>query len=263
MFRADLHTHTTFSDGTCDPKELILLAKEKGLDGLAITDHDNVDAFFEVKTFAKDKLPLLCGIELSCEHVSKSVHVLGYGFDPDIMRDFCVHFLELRMQRNEKICRNLQNAGFKISLDALKGSYKKALGRPQIANYLVETKQISSFQQAFVQYIGNHASCYVEGYRLSIQEAIEKIHLANGKALIAHPHLLKDPILFKELIAMPFDGIEAYYASFTKSQCLPFLEVANQKQWIVTGGSDFHGNIKSNMLGSSFTNEETFSELYV
>jgi hypothetical protein len=262
MFKADLHTHSTFSDGSLTPKELILEAKKRHLSALSITDHDNVDAFFEAEPIAKQEgIQLLQGLELSCELLSTSIHVLGYGFDLEMMQKLCHRFLELRAERNAKIIEKLQKKGIAIKLDDLEGSYSMALGRPHIAAKLVELGTVQSFQQAFEQYIGNDAPCYVSGHRPSVFEGIELIHEAGGKAILAHPHFMQNELILNELLLHPFDGIEAHYAYFSKAQCDYFVNIAKQKQWLITGGSDFHGPTKINQLGSYYTDEETFNLL--
>lgn len=272
-FRADLHCHSTCSDGSLLPTELVDMAVDIGLQGLSITDHDTVAAYGTAMQRAEEAgLKLLPGVEFSTSHKDISVHVLGYAFDPrnkEIIK-FCNTHIEERRRRNKKIIELLIRKGFKvseeelndISFDGAKGK-PNSLGRPHIAQLLMEKGHVTSIQQAFDKYIGDNKSCYEPGKRHSVEETIDLIHRVGGKAVIAHPHLIKRRKIVRDLMAMDFDGLEAFYAKMPLHQEQPWIDRAREKGWIATGGSDYHGSVKPKLsLGCSWVSDEIFNYFY-
>ena len=268
-FKADLHTHTSCSDGTMTPLELLKLAREIGLSGLSITDHDTVQAytkeFFDAASLLN--IAIICGVEFSCMEKSDSVHILGYGMDvhhPKLL-EFCKKHVERREKRNVEMIEKLKKKGFKISYEELlsnKTSPDQILGRPHVAALLREKGHIKTIQEAFERYLGEGKSCYVETNCFNVNETIALIHEVGGVAVLAHPHLIKKKRLLKELLKKPFDGIECYYARMYRHEVEVYLKIANEKNWIVTGGSDFHGSIKPYLhFGASFVTEQDFQKL--
>lgn len=267
-FRADLHCHTTCSDGTSTPQQIIELACEKGLKGLSITDHDTIEAYREALPLAQARnIPLLSGVEFSAVHREISVHLLAYAFslDSPIIKDFCSKHHLRRLERNQAILERLSKHGMPLTLEDVHPNafLQSSLGRPHIAQAMVKKGYTSSIQQAFNDYIGEGKSCYIAGGTFSVEETLNVIHRAKGLAIIAHPHLIQETKLIKELLEMSFDGIEGYYGRFPRTQHERWIKIGQKRGWIITGGSDFHGEIKPNLpLGSSWVNEETFSVLY-
>jgi hypothetical protein len=258
-FRADLHCHTTCSDGSDSPLEILHKAKRASLQGLSITDHDTIDAYTpEFFALAETlSLRILPGVEISAEHEGISVHVLGYGFDlksPSFLT-FLSEMRSQRAKRNQEILKKL--AAKKMRLDEAEFSHRAMYGRPHIAAKLVEKGYVGSFQEAFELYLKEGASCYVPGFHASVVDAVKQIRLGGGKAVLSHPHFYKS----RSLLSCSFDGIECYYAYFPKEVAKPWLELAKKRGWIATGGSDYHGTIKNNRLGSSWVNEEIFNAL--
>lgn len=267
-FRADLHTHTTFSDGTLTPAELIDLALQYGLQGLSITDHDTAAAYETARPFAKQKgIALLTGAEFSADYAGESVHILAYAFahDSEIIETFSKKHLERRSRRNLAILKLLQSNGLKIDPEDFEVDFfsqTRPIGRPHIAQVMVKKGYVDSIQKAFHLYLGEGKPCFVYGGAFSVEETLAVIHKAKGLAVIAHPHLIKKRKIFQNLLKMPFDGIEGYYAAFPKNKQERFVRVGKEKKWLITGGSDFHGSIKpSNPLGSSWVDKETFDYL--
>lgn len=266
--RYDLHCHTTCSDGSMTPQELIEHAKEIGLSGLAITDHDTIEAYREAIPLSQQLgLELISGAEFSTHYKETSVHLLAYAFslnNPEIIR-FCKRHQERRRKRNLAIIEKLKKAKMSISEEELIINERVApisVGRPHIAEALVKRGYVSSIQEAFNRYIGEGCPYFEPGERFSVEETIEVIHKAKGKAVIAHPHLINESRVVEALTQFDFDGIEVYYARFGESQCQKWLQLAKKKNWLVTGGSDFHGIAKQNiLLGSSWAPEETFDIL--
>ena len=267
-FRADLHCHTTASDGSLSPEELLLLAKEEGLAGLSITDHDTVEAYGVAIPLAKELgLELLPGIELSSMHQGQSVHILGYGFDleSETLRAFCNWHIERRIGRNREILALLSQKGMPVSEEEMHGveiPNKRIYGRPHIAQAMIAKGYVASIREAFDKWIGEGKPCYAPGMRVSVEETIATLHKAHGKAVIAHPHLIRSAKLVDELLEMPFDGIEGYYARLPLDVEKKWVDIGNKKGWIVTGGSDFHGSSKPYItLGSSWVAEPVFRQL--
>lgn len=265
-FRADLHCHTTCSDGTVTPSDMIQLACDLNLQGLSITDHDTIAAYQEAFPAAEAKsLPLISGVELSAVHCEISIHILAYSFplhSPAIQK-FCQRHHERRELRYRKILDLLASKEMPLSLEDLSflpSPY--SLGRPHIAAAMVKKGYVQTIQQAFHEYLGEGKPCYVSGSAFSVEETLDVIHQANGLAIIAHPHLIENIGIVRDLLEMPFDGIEGYYARFPASAHERWLKIGARKGWLITGGSDFHGSIKPNLpLGSSWVNAETFTIL--
>jgi len=268
-FRADLHCHTTCSDGTKTPEEIVRMAKEIGLAGLSITDHDSIEAYSFIVPLAKELgISLISGVEFSTVHNGVSVHILGYSFplDSPLINAFCEKHRLRRLDRNQMILERLAahkmpitQAELEACLHQAHPGMKNTIGRPHIAQALIQKGYVSSIQEAFNKYLGDNKSCYAPGQSFSTQETIDLIHGAKGLAVIAHPHLVNDIPTLRALMKLNFDGIECFYAKFPLIQQKPWLEIAQKHNWLVTGGSDYHGTIKPNLnLGSSFVQEEAF-----
>lgn len=266
-FRADLHCHSTCSDGSLTPKEIVQLAIHTGLQGLSITDHDTAAAYAEAVPAAQAcGLPLISGIEFSAMHEKANVHILGYSFplNSKIIQDVCSRHCQIRTERNQEILDLLSAHGMPIQSDELKFSTPASIiGRPHIALAMQKRGYVNSLQQAFQLYIGEGKPCYAPGEKISVEETLSYIHLAKGLAIIAHPHLIDNAKVIRDLIELDFDGIEGYYGRFPQSEHERWIKIGARKGWLITGGSDFHGDIKPNLpLGSSWVNEETFTILY-
>lgn len=267
-FRADLHCHSTASDGSLTPKELIDMAIEKGLSGLSITDHDTIGAYAEALPYAREKgLPLLLGVEFSTLHEGQSIHLLAYGFcmDHPHISQLEERQRERRHKRNEEVVRLLTEMGMPLTYDEVLAECSQedcVVGRPHIANAMVKRGYVKSIKEAFKKYLGDDKSCFVASAAPSAQETIKLVHEAKGFILIAHPHLITKKRLFKSLLKLPFDGLETSYAKMSKDQNRPFQLIAKERNWLSTGGSDYHGDRGYPLsLGESWTDEKTFSTL--
>lgn len=266
-FRADLHCHSTASDGTLTPEELIELAKERGLQGLAICDHDTIGGFLQARAKAKELNILLgSGVEFSCQHQGISVHVLGYDFLPDNQEllALCKRHESRRSERNKKIVKNLRALGVDIKEEELLTiSQEKMIGRPHIAKILVDKGVVPNFETAFQRYLAEGKPAFSHGETFSLEETLAVIHAARGKAFLAHPHLHRGRKEVKKILELPFDGVECYYARFTEKEAQSFLEIAHKQSLLISGGSDFHGSIKPHSyLGSSFVDEIHFWQIF-
>ncbi|MBS0604387.1 MAG: PHP domain-containing protein [Verrucomicrobia bacterium] len=266
MFRADLHCHTTFSDGTMTPQQILLHAKEIGLSGISITDHDTIEAYTAAPAIAKELgLAMGSGVEFSSVFRTLSVHILGYDFDlksPEIQK-LCDRHQQRRRERNKRILDKLSRLSMPILEEELLSMGERTVGRPHIAQLMIKKGYVSTIKQAFNLYIGDGRPCFDPGEGVSSEETIEVIHQGGGKAFLAHPHLLEHASKIKELLKLPFDGIECHYARFAPDQEKRWIKVAKEKGWLMSGGSDFHGTVKDYIqLGCSWVDEETFHQIF-
>ncbi len=273
-FRADLHCHSTCSDGSMNPIELLNLAIQVGLNALSITDHDSIDAYTP-ETLAKAnelELELVSGVEFSTTLDLQSIHILGYDFSLENheIATFCEKHKIRRQKRLREILKLLTHLGMPIDEENLlqavaeSAPFRQSLtiGRPHIAQMMVNLGYVHSIQEAFKKYLGDGCSCYVQGEHITPEETIEVIHQAGGAAIIAHPHLIKEPSILKKLMKMNFDGIECYYSKFLPHDHARWLKIANQRSWLITGGSDFHGDIKPLItLGCSWIDDQHLRRL--
>jgi len=268
FFRADLHCHTTCSDGTVTPVGIIDMAIAKQLSGLSITDHDTIEAYHKAAPYAAEKnFPLISGVEFSTHFQEVSIHVLAYAFplQASPILNLCNKHIIRRRHRNAEILKLLEKHSMPISeadLEEQRGFLSATITRPHIALAMVKKGYVSSIQGAFNEYLSEGKSCYVPGVAISLEETLKTIHEAQGLAILAHPHLIHETAILRKLLDLPFDGIESYYARFSLSDNQRWLKIAARKSWIITGGSDFHGEIKpGTTLGSSWVGQETFAKL--
>ncbi len=245
--KADLHTHTNFSDGVHTPKELILKVKDAGLDCLSITDHDNVDAIEEAIELGKEYgVDIIPGCEISSEHNGKETHILAYfiNYKNEELLDYLRNFRKERMKRAEKIVQRLNelNIPLKFSevLKYVKGN--ASIGRPHIAIALVEGKYLDNYYEVFNNYIGDDKQAYVKKPNISSKGAIDLINRCGGLSFIAHPgKSLRDSNTLFELIENGVDGIEVIHPSHSDYDIEYFRDIASQYFLLESGGSDFHG----------------------
>lgn len=264
QFRADLHCHTTCSDGTLTPEEVVLLAHEIGLQGLSITDHDTIEAYAEaIPAAQRCGLLLGTGVEFSCDFNGESVHILGYDYalDNAQINALCLRHQQRRKERNAAMLEKLRRRGFVLEASELPAS--GTVGRPHIAQAMVNKGYVATVKEAFHRYLAEGQSCYEKGEPFSAAEAIDVLHGAGGKAFIAHPHLIDRQRIVKKMLEMPLDGIECYYAKCTPDQEQRWLRLAKERGLLYSGGSDFHGTMKPpNTLGCSWVDEAVFRQIF-
>ncbi|NNM88094.1 MAG: PHP domain-containing protein [Phycisphaerae bacterium] len=258
----DLHSHSTASDGTLTPTELVNAAQRVGLAGLALTDHDTGNGLLEAQTeAARIGLRFVPGIEITAEfRPPVAMDILGHFINPTspALQQMSHLLIEARDSRNPKIIARLNELGCNITLEQAQTiAHKKipagqpfVLGRPHIAQALVDSGCVASVKQAFDVYLGSGGSAYFDKARLTPRQAIECIHNAGGLATLAHPvHLaMVNPTELQTLVAglvdMGLDGIEVWHADHRPQDCQLFLSIAHRYNLAVTGGSDFHGRNK-------------------
>ena len=246
----DLHLHSTASDGTCTPSEVVALAHEAGLSAMALTDHDTVAGMEEAMEKAAElSMELIPGIEFSCHMLGKEIHMLGFFVDykdPDFLAQ-----LELlrdnRSNRNLRILEAFQRDGFPITMEKLlHGNPDTVITRAHFARVLFEEGIIKTPSEAFEKYLNPGKKYYIPREHISPIDAIGYIHKANGVAVLAHPYEYKFSNiqlvqLIEELTAHGLDGIEVYHSNNYMQQSARLRELTHQYGLAATGGSDFHG----------------------
>ena len=250
----DLHTHTTRSDGSATPEELIELASAKRARAVAITDHDTVAAIVEVRAAAdRCGIEFVAGIEISAEYSPGTMHILGYCIDEEsrLLADELDQLKLARETRNPRIASRLQSLGLDVSYaEVARLAGNEVVGRPHFARVMVQKGYASSIQDAFDRFLKKDAAAYVEKARLSPAESIALIHNAGGVAVLAHPYQLnlssyeRVDKLVGELAQLGLDGVEAVYSRHNAFQRTSYADIATRHGLLVTGGSDYHGSYK-------------------
>lgn len=249
----DLHTHSTASDGTLTPQELMQLAAQIGLSAIALTDHDTVGGLKKARPIAERLgLELVPGIELSTDYNGTEVHMLGFYID-DTAPAFLLklqEFIESRDNRNEKMAALLQKEGFDITMEKLYQEFPESvITRAHFAHYLVEHNFVKDRETVFRKYLGDDCRCYVPREKITPFEAIDLIHMGGGLSFFAHPvlcHMNHDRLRYfiKDLKAAGLTGIEAVYSMNSPGDERNMKKLAEEFDLLITGGSDFHGKNK-------------------
>jgi len=249
----DLHIHSTASDGSLSPLEIIHLAKELGLRAIAITDHDTIEGSAEALSQSLSSLEVLSGIEISADVPSGTMHILGYliELDDPSLTQTLKKVQEARAHRNVGIIKKLQDLGVDITHEDVLGvSGRGQVGRPHIAQVLVQKGVVRSFGEAFLKYLKKWGPAYVPRYRLQPAEAIQMILRAGGVPVLAHPYTLaaKDEAelesSLRELKQAGLMGMEVYYSEHRPERTALFERLARRQNLLMTGGTDFHGAAK-------------------
>ena len=250
MHRVDLHTHSTASDGTFSPADVVRLAHEAGVTALALTDHDTVDGVSEAASAAGALgLDFLPGIEISCAHPRPgTAHLLGYGFDVDhpSMRRLTSTLAHARIERAERIVARLREGGVDLTLQQVR-EQAGGLGRPHFAAMLIRAGHALSTRDAFDRFLGGGGSAYVENNPLSAGQVIPMIREAGGFTSLAHPLQLRRSTwpqleaMIREMAEQGMDGLETLHNTHDLDTQHRLTRLADRLDLIPTGGSDFHG----------------------
>lgn len=279
MLPIDLHVHSTRSDGTYTPTQLVDYAMEKSLTAFALTDHDTVDGLEEAVSYAEklcqksaapdtvigerlvpkyeNQRPLpvpevIPGIEFSTEYQGQDVHILGYYIDyhQKSFLERLQEFVDSRTLRNQKMCRLLQEAGIRITYEALLSEFPDSvITRAHYAKYLLKHGYIKSMKEAFDRYVGDRCPCYVPREKVTPVQAVQLILDAGGIPVLAHPilyHMSDERLdtLTGELKAAGLAGVEAIYSTYRPCDERQIRRLAEKFDLLITGGSDFHGDNK-------------------
>jgi predicted metal-dependent phosphoesterase TrpH len=253
----DLHCHSTASDGTLAPAELMRLAKRNNLSAIALTDHDTIGGIEEAAAEAgKLGIDFLPGIEISCESPRGTMHLLGYGVEPasDVLRDLTRRLIAARDDRNPRIIRKLNELGVAITMDELEAEARGAVvGRPHIAAILNRKGYVNSIKQAFDKYLGTGGAAYFDKERIPPREAFDLIHRSGGLPVLAHPVQLKTENdaqlerIIKDCKDMGLAGLEVIHSDHTADLVNKYSALADKFGLLKTGGSDFHGSNKKDI----------------
>ncbi len=267
----DLHTHTTASDGTDSPFTLVKKALATGVKTLGITDHDSTAGWSEAISAMQPQIELVLGAEISClTDDGISVHMLGLLFDGENfgMQEMLAQSRDTRLPRMRKMVSLLQTDGFDITLDDV---YQAApdqatIGRPHLADALVNKKIVASRDEAFSELLHNESKYYVTHAAPTPIEAIKTIKSAGGVAVIAHPFASRrGQILtadtFQELVTAGLDGIEVHHRDQNDSERSVLTSIARELHLAITGSSDYHGTGKLNALAENTTDPTEWEAL--
>ena len=271
----DLHAHTTASDGSLPPQELVQKAHGIGLAALAVTDHDTIDGLADAADAAQALgIDFLPGVELSVEDGGGRFHLLGYGFDPKFpeLAETLTALRKSRAARNVQMADKMAALGLPVTMDDVRDAAHKhggagaegreeseVIARPHFAQALISKGIVSSVQEAFDKYLASGKPLYQAKDVLTPADAVALLHRAGGVAVMAHPGLvpLSEAALAERVAALHddagLDGLEALYSQHSAADTERFLELARRHSLLVTGGSDFHGTPKPHVpLGIVF-----------
>lgn len=281
MRAIDLHTHTCKSDGSYTPTELVDYAIEKNLAAVAITDHDSIEGLDEAVAHAaalrEHGLPsveVVPGIEFSTKYEKQDVHIVGLyiSYEREAFQNALGSFVDSRVNRNRKMCENLQGAGIDITYEKLLAMYPDAvITRAHYASYLLEHGYVKSRQDAFARYLGDHTKYFVPREKVTPSQAVELILKADGVPILAHPplyHMGNDRLdtLVSSLKADGLMGIEVFYSTYSNQDVRDMQRLAEKYDLLVSGGSDFHGANKPGLdlgcgYGRLYVPEETLLKI--
>ena len=254
--KVDLHIHSDRSDGSFTCQEIIDYAFKKGLKAISITDHDNISGLELSEKHCRQKgIEFIAGVEISARTRPYDLHLLGYFFDyrNKKLNDYIEFFQNERLKRARKIVKLLKNYGINLPFDLiLTKAGHGSIGRPHIADAMVEEGSVYTYQEAFNKYIGDGGPCCVPKYKITPAEAIALINQAGGICVIAHPGSDVTEEGLMDLIKVGLDGIETIHPRHNQQQIDHYREIIQKHQLLETGGSDCHGNRKSHVTIGQF-----------
>ena len=269
----DLHCHSTASDGTLSPAEVVDLAVSSGLSALALTDHDTIEGVAEAAGAArKVGLDFVPGIEISCDVPRPAtMHLLGYGFDPrnPVLLDLTTRLIEGRNDRNPRIIRKLNELGVTITMEEVEAEAGgTVVGRPHIAAVLLRKGYVSSIKQAFDKYLAQGAPAYFDKERLTPKQAIGLVLESGGVPVLAHPVQLRTENdaqlerIVKDLTDLGLVGLEVIHSDHDAALVEKYSMLAERYGLIKTGGSDFHGTNKKDITLGTANGRKVPREFY-
>ena len=244
----DLHIHTNASDGTLRPEQVIKEAHDAGLKVIALADHDTTDGVAEaVQAGERYGVVVVPGVEISAEHPLGDVHILGYWMDyaSAAFQTFLRRPRSARPARIAEMCAKLTALGLPVTPEEVRivAGEASSVGRPHLARVLLEKGYVQNMEDAFRLYLREGCPAYVKRFKNPAEESIEHIHASGGISVIAHPGLIKEPSLVDTLIGQGVMGIEVYCHTHNGTMTERFLALARRHRLLVTGGSDYHGDM--------------------
>jgi predicted metal-dependent phosphoesterase TrpH len=272
----DLHIHTNFSDGTDSPQEIVEKSEKLGLKGIAITDHETIKGLL---TITKDTIEVVKGVEISAKwgalsekNPESGIHILMYFVEEESNINMLLEEVrESKKSRNIQILEKLRMLDIHVDLDEIETHNDQVLGRPHIAELMVQHEYVTNITEAFNRYLGNGKPAHADLHQVSITKLMEVAKASKVVTVLAHPHTLnpkKNMLVnnnwidtglttnLKELMSMGLTGIETYYSSYDLSIRKQLSKFANELNLIETGGSDYHGEIKLGLhLGTGWENK--------
>ncbi len=239
----ELHCHTTFSDGSLTPQQLVDRAVAKGVKALAITDHDTISGWEEARHAAQPHgLEIVPGIELSTTYNERSMHILGFYPDPEKLQEPLQERIAGRHRRAQKMVERLAELGYPVELPAMPGNM--APGRPHVAKALHAAGHVTSVKDAFQRFLGDHGPAYVPYEKFTAQEGIDLLKSCGAVPVWAHPYLFRGGIVeevLPELVKDGLMGVEVYHPQHSLSEERVLAELCEKYDLLMTGGSDYHG----------------------
>lgn len=253
----DLHTHSTASDGTMTPTELVKHAKEVGLDAIALTDHDTFDGVGEAMQAGKELgIEVIPGCELALDSPAGAgwMHMVALWLpeNPAPLQEAFDWLIEGRKNRNHEIVEKLRTLGVNITYEAVAARAGGTIGRPHFAQELIHLGVASSVNEAFKVWLGDHGRAYIPKRKLTPEKALSIVKEVGATSILAHPFALglnmKDTeALITDLKGLGLDGMEVYYSEHSESDTKAYKDIADRLGLLVSGGSDFHGTVKPNI----------------
>lgn len=267
--RIDLHTHTRASDGLDTPAELVANASRQGISVLGVTDHDTVDALAEVQREADAAgIALVPGVELSTTVGRGEVHILGYFVDPrdDALRDRLRELANQRIHRVERMIERLHELGYHVDRDAIMAEAEEgSVGRPHVARALIDIGAVADVGEAFDRFLKSGRPAYIPRDPFSPEDAVRLLVAHAAVPVLAHPYSTKDiDGTLDRLVPVGLRGLETYYAEYTPEQHAALRRIADGRELLPTGGSDYHGAgfREGRELGSAPVPDEVAERLF-
>ncbi|WP_297424418.1 PHP domain-containing protein [Clostridium sp.] len=252
MLKVDFHVHTTASDGTLSPKEVVQRAYENNVRYLAITDHDTLSGLDEaIEESYKYDITLIPGIELSTQHNNESVHILGYFKDDNFRNEELIKELtnikNHRVIRAKKIIAKLaEEFNIEINFEKILRDAKDTIARPHIAREIISSGYPYSMDEIFDKFIGKGRKAYVPTLKLSTKDGFDILKKYNALVFLAHPKLILNSNI-NEFLHMNLDGLESIYYQNLNEETITFVKIANENNLLISCGSDFHGDLNTDL----------------
>lgn len=265
-FVADLHVHSTASDGVLTPEQVVAAAERQRLKAIALTDHDTLEGLLPAQAAGRALgIEVIDGVELSTEWRGEEVHVLGYFVSPgdgDLAR-VLARLRRARVERAQEMVKRLARLGLHLRWEEIRAQAgTESVGRPHIARALVQAGYVPTVKAAFELYLNRGCPAYVPRMKLTPAEAIALVQRSGGVAVLAHPGLLSRPEVLEELLPLGWQGVEVFYPQHSELVMAALLAIARDRGLVPTGGSDFHGEGHAGpSLGACTVSSQLVAEL--